>query len=930
MAIESKSNILNKCMKGISVFFYGMLLLVLLFVLIGQFIFPDERDRTSTECQVFDTQWQQILENGDRIDVCVPGKIPAKWGEKVSIVTTLPEKVYSSETICFRSIWQDVEVYIDGELRQSYSTKNSRPFGKNSAFRCIFVELEESDAGKEMIYQFTSESKYAGTMKKVYIGDRSSIWFYLMGVYGVRAIVSLFLLMLSFFCIIICLVYFIAYKKILPLSYLIWTLFLCALWMMSEIEFRQVIFRNISSLSNVTYWCLMLLPIPMSLYMNSIQKKRYEKLYSLVTIYAVVVFVVGTLLQVFDVVQFVQQLPFVHVGLIFAIICIVATIIMDICKRHIKDYFAVGLGICGMLVSAIFEMAFYYINMNITLGTFLVVGLLFLLAMAIIKTGQDLLDIEKEKQKAIMAKDAQTKFLANMSHEIRTPINAVIGMNEMILRENEDETIRGYAENIQSASNMLLELINDILDMSKIESGELELVENTYYLASLIKDEQLLLTARVGGKAISTKVEVDSEIPAKLYGDELRIKQILTNLLSNAVKYTKQGSVTLKVYSKWIEKDTIMLSFSVKDTGIGIRKEDIPNMFDKFKRLELSRNRNVEGTGLGLNIVKQLVEQMHGKIKVESEYGKGSEFTISIPQKVMDKNPIGDMQQSIRESRAENRTSEKLFTAPDAIILAVDDNAMNLTLMKALLKRTKIQIDTATGGKACLELTKQKKYDMILMDHMMPELDGIETLKLLKADSDNINKDTVVIALTANAVEGSREMYLEYGFNDYFSKPIQADKLDELLIQYLPENLVHMEKKETEAAEETDTAEDDLNPVSQEISSELLAIDRTVGLSYCLNSEEIYKEVLTEFCTQVETYLPQLETALNEKNWAEYAIITHALKGNSLNIGASEFSKLSLEHELAGKEENTAFIYSKYGVYRAALIKLAEEVKAMI
>ena len=793
MAIESKSNILNKCMKGISVFFYGMLLLVLLFVLIGQFIFPDERDRTSTECQVFDTQWQQILENGDRIDVCVPGKIPAKWGEKVSIVTTLPEKVYSSETICFRSIWQDVEVYIDGELRQSYSTKNSRPFGKNSAFRCIFVELEESDAGKEMIYQFTSESKYAGTMKKVYIGDRSSIWFYLMGVYGVRAIVSLFLLMLSFFCIIICLVYFIAYKKILPLSYLIWTLFLCALWMMSEIEFRQVIFRNISSLSNVTYWCLMLLPIPMSLYMNSIQKKRYEKLYSLVTIYAVVVFVVGTLLQVFDVVQFVQQLPFVHVGLIFAIICIVATIIMDICKRHIKDYFAVGLGICGMLVLAIFEMAFYYINMNITLGTFLVVGLLFLLAMAIIKTGQDLLDIEKEKQKAIMAKDAQTKFLANMSHEIRTPINAVIGMNEMILRENKNPVIRNYSHNIENASKMLLGLINDVLDFSKIESGQMEIVNEAYSVAGLLQDATLVLNARIGEKPISSRTDIDSKLPSQLCGDPIRIRQIMTNLLSNAEKYTKKGCITLKAYSEPIDEESILFCFSVTDTGAGIKKEDLATIFDTFKRLELEKNRDIQGTGLGLNIVKRLVQQMNGSVEVKSEYGEGSAFTVKIPQKVIDKTPIGDLETAISEKR--EPAEKELFTAPEAHVLVVDDNHMNLVVLRGLLKRTKMQVDLAKSGKQCLELTREKKYDIILMDHMMPEMDGVETLHIMRNEEDNPNKDGIVIALTANAVAGCREMYLGYGFNDYVAKPVHPDKLEELFCIYLPQRLIVMEKQ---------------------------------------------------------------------------------------------------------------------------------------
>ena len=621
---------------------------------------------------------------------------------------------------------------------------------------------------------------------------------------------------------------------------------------------------------------------------------------------------------------------------------------VDTYNKRIKEYLAVGIGIYAMLISAILEIILYYIDVERSLGTILAAGLVFLLAMAIVRTGQELLESEKKKQEAIMAKDAQTKFLANMSHEIRTPINAVIGMNEMILRENEDETVRGYAQDIQSASNMLLELVNEILDFSKIESGQLEYMEDTYHIGTLIQDEKLLLNARVAGKPISTKIEVDPQIPSKLWGDELRIKQVLTNLLSNAVKYTKRGNVTLQVSFEWKDKETIVLCFSVQDTGTGIKQEDLPQLFDKFKRLDLNKNRNVEGTGLGLNIVKHLVEHMQGEIKVESEYGKGSTFTVTMPQKVMDKTPVGNYEQSARENRDENAPVQKEFTAPDAKILVVDDNSMNLTLLKALLKRTRIQVDTAISGKACLELTQQKKYDMILMDHMMPELDGVETLYLLRADQNNLNKETIVIALTANAVEGSREMYLGYGFNDYFSKPIQADKLDELLLNYLPKALVCMgdataatdgvpkDVKEDNAEEDTivNSSENESQTagveITQEVIEPLLAIDRELGLSYCLNSEDIYQEILAGFCEQVEEYLSPLDVAFHAENWEQYVIITHALKGNSLNIGASDFSKLSLKHELAGKERNIEFIKAEYPLYLEALNQLFEKVKGML
>ena len=917
MTTKSKKSFLDKWMSATPPFFIAVLMLILVFLVIGQQIYPDERDTMATSCEVFDAQWQQVLENGERVDVTVPGQIPAQWGEVVTIATTLPEGLYNGESICFRPIWQDVDIYVDGDLRVSYSTEDSRPFGKNSAFRCLFLQLNEEDSGKELIYSFSSESKYAGTMRASYIGDRASIWFFLMEEFGAKALISVFLLFLSLFCIIACLILRYVYKKMLPLSYLAWALFLCAFWMMSEIEFRQIIFRNVSVLTNGTYWCLMLIAYPMIIYMNEIQDRIYSKMYSIISIYATGVLLVGTFLQVFDIVQFVQQLPFVHVGIGACILAILGSITYDTFNGRIKKYLAVGIGIYGMLLSAVLELALYYINIEMSLGTALAVGLMFLLVMAIVKTGQDLMNSEKKKQQAIMAKEAQAKFLANMSHEIRTPINAVIGMNEMILRENEDVTIREYALNIKSASNMLLELVNDILDFSKIESGQLELVEDTYTLVSMIQDEKLLLNARVVGKPITTRIEVDPNLPSKLRGDELRIKQILTNLLSNAVKYTKQGTVTLNVHFQWLDEDTITLHFVVEDTGVGIKQEDLPQLFDKFKRLDLSMNRNVEGTGLGLNIAKQLVEQMQGSLTVESEYGKGSTFRFSVPQKVMDKSAIGIFEEAVRESRNEEQEAAELFTAPNASVLVVDDNQMNLKLMRALLKRTKIQVDTALSGKECLELTRQKRYHLIFMDHMMPEMDGVETLRVLRSEQKNPNKDTKVAALTANAIAGCREIYLGYGFDDYLSKPIQADKLDQVLIRSLPQELVHLGNQRMEIAESPKEMQD------------ILTIDRELGLTYCLNMEDFYRETLQAFYEQAEEYLPQLDTHFTNRNWKEYGVITHALKGNALNIGASVFYKLSLQHEMAGKEENEEFILKDYPYYKESLKKLMEKIKKM-
>ncbi len=774
----------------IKIFFNIAIVFLLLFAIIAMTVFPDERDILESNCRLYDGEWFQILDDGSKVPVEVPGKVDAEHGEIVSITTTIPEDIKPGECLTFRSIWQDVKIYVDGELRVDYSTDASRPFGENSTMRYHFVEIGADDIGKDLVYECVSDSKYTGDFRVVYVGDRFSNWLFLFNDGSTRLIVASFLMFLSVFCIVVCIVLYYVYKKSLSINYLAWALFFCSLWMLSESSMRQLVVKNISILTYFTYWCLMMIPIPLVTYINEIQNHRYHKLYSIQFAYSSTLLIVSTLLQVFNIVEFVDQLIFIHFGLISAIIFLIVTIAIDTTKKHITDYLYVGIGLYGMLFTAIVEILMYYFGADLTLGTVLAVGLMFLLVMAIIKTGQDLFKSEKIKQQAVSAKEAQTKFITNMSHEIRTPINAIIGMNEMIMRENEDSAIENYSSNIQIASNMLLGLINDILDFSKIEAGQMELIEDEYQLASLIQQEILLLNTRASDKPISIMIDIDNNLPSTLYGDELHIKQIVTNIISNAVKYTEQGSITVKIFSENIDAENMLLGVTVIDTGIGIKEDELPKLFDSFKRLDSEKTRAIQGTGLGLNIAKQLTDLMKGNIYVESEYGKGSKFTVTIPQKIINKEPIGKLNIITKKSNKDKKSTQGQFTAPDAKVLIVDDNAMNLALMRGLLKRTKMSVDLADSGNKCLELCKDKKYDIIFMDHMMPELDGIETLELLHKQDDGQNKDTTVIVLTANVVAGCREMYIEKGFDDYFPKPIQADKLEELLINYLPDDLI--------------------------------------------------------------------------------------------------------------------------------------------
>jgi signal transduction histidine kinase/CheY-like chemotaxis protein len=780
--------------------------------------------------------WKIIESDGRTREINLPIHYDASEVSEVVIFRKLPEGIEDKDYLLMRGSRQDFCVWIGGEIRERYSDSAERKFGKTSASVYVIIPVSSDDRGKEIKITYTSSyDDYRGLLNEIGIGSQMGVLNKVMYEGGAHTIIAFIVLMVGILFGILGLGFRFGMRRATGFGYLGGYAVMSSGWILTQSPVRQLYFRDTVSADIIAYLLLLVIPIPLIMYFNEVQKGRHVKLhYGTVTVY-MIYFVIRVVLQICNVVDLMEAQ---HINILLYIISIMLgykAMLQDVRNGYKEEMTELLIGLTAIVMAYLIEAVYYTQNRNGIIGKYMSVGLVAFLVIMGYKSIKQMNNQEKKQREAIKANQAKSQFLANMSHEIRTPMNAVMGMSEIILQEDDlSDTVREQIMSIQSAGNTLLSIINDILDFSKIESGKMEIVPSTYQLSDLIYDVQNMIHFRMKDKPVEFIVDVDETIPDTLYGDEVRIRQILINLLGNAVKFTDEGSIVLKISWKK-EEDTAWLTMDVVDTGIGIRQQDMSKMFESFQRVDLQINNKVEGTGLGLSICKQLCCMMDGDISVTSQYGKGSKFTAVIPQKIINQEiTYGDSIKRKKANKQQCKTSES-FRAPKVRVLVVDDNELNVKVAAGLMKPYQIQVDVAYSGREALKKIKGQNYQLIFLDHMMPQMDGIETLRLIKKEIKDFS--IPVVALTANAIRGVEEIYLSKGFSDYLSKPIQPEKLLEILKKYIKNENIRKEKSKEDMLKEAIEA-------LQEFDGERAA--EIVNALYQEKQEENLSSILTQ------------------------------------------------------------------------------------
>lgn len=887
----------------------------------------------------FNEGWTLIREDGSKSDIALPYYEPCDKDEMIVIENVIPEK-YAGKCLSFLTADKNMRVYIDGEDIYEFGVNDKRTFGKTpgSVTNFIDIPLDMKD-GNIRIELVSPYNDYAACIDDMIIADRDEAILHLLINNLLRFLCAIIMLIDGAVFILLALAQRYYKQSTYGMEYVGIYSILSSVYYAIETKAMNIFYGNQTLYSVMVFLILMLFPLFFIPYFEKGFLAGKTKTMKILLFVSILNALVQVSLQLSGTVDFMDMAIFSHGILFLSIVIIliefirlykknrrivyrlefVALFIMGICGivdifhshtlklEHIEKYSRYGATIfCSiMLISHIIRLIRIY-SASLEENAKLLKN-----EVIMIEKKNEELSIAKEE--AIAANSAKSIFLAKMSHEIRTPINAVIGMNEMILRESSEDNIKEYATDIENSAYGLLEIVNEVLDLSKIESGRMTLACANYEPAKLFRELIRMTKVRTEAKGLKFVVDIDENIPAVLYGDDMKIKQVLNNLLSNAAKYTDKGSVTLRVKSSnWGQE--FALVFEVEDTGIGIKQEDMSRLFNAYERFDAQKNRKIEGTGLGMNITFQLLELMDSEIKVRSKYGEGSCFSFEIIQKIVDNTPMGSLEHKHKNS---SDASRQTLLTKNAIVMVVDDNLINRKVFASLLKNTRLRIVMAESGFRCLELVKKIKFDIIFMDHMMPQMDGVETFNKMKTLEGNLNKDTPVVALTANAIVGVKEMYMKEGFAQYLSKPITPSKLEELIEELLPEEKI--------VKEETTTYETKLVQIQGFDWEKAMLHFPTEDILFEILKE--YKDETPATIDEIRKYYADIE---NPDTLKQYEIKVHGLKSVLQFLGNDRDSELAKELEFAARDGDISKIRDKTELLIAQVNEGVKQIKKSI
>lgn len=769
------NNLIVGCVTIIAIFVVGLFIF-------GELFFLEERNYMDITSSDYGKGWVWLKEDGSEEEITVPVQLDIEPSvRKITIKKIIDANPNKDLYLSFNTSKHDIVAFVDGKIRYTYSTKSTRPFGHSSADINSFIPIYSTDQGKELIIVMTSDNNYTGVISEMTLGTQGAIIYKVLSNEKISVVGSFSLMFMGLLSIMLGIFVRATYKEHISITFLGMGVFFAGFWMIAESEFRQFLVPNFSLLSNMTYLSIMVIPMCFALYFDSIQEHRYRLPYTLICMFSIVEAIIAMMLQFGGMVDLVNSLIYSFVLIVADVLVFAVTLLADLFSGKIKAYIVEAIGLIGAALAGVLTIVSYWNRPTHVNGNILGVGFLFAVIMAYTKAFGQVLSMEREVNAAKQAQVANSYFLSRMSNEMSTPINAILGMNKMILKESKNPEILEYARDVNGAGNYMLSIINEIQDLVKMNTGDIEIENQEYDLMDMVRECYALIAPRAKASRLSFSVRVDDILPSRISGDKDRVVYMITTLLSNSVTYTAEGNVSLDISGK-IREGKLMLVVSISDTGNGMPPEVIATVFGKDSKPYDIHDGQMESSGIGLSLTKHIVDKMGGKIEAQSTLGKGTTVSFIIPQGICSTEPCGFF--SVDPGR-DLQTIDKVETVQfTGRILVVDDVAINVRVFEMFLKNSGLKIESAKSGVETLEKVCHTKYDLIFLDQFMPGMDGFEVKRSMNNLIDSLNKETPVILQVDNSNKKVVEDNPEYGFAGYITKPIKEEALLAILNKY--------------------------------------------------------------------------------------------------------------------------------------------------